>query len=170
MDVFSRTFLPATAEAGIPIPVVSRHMPVLRRCVAPEDTTLLVARCGRSGQPMTASVLLLLTNRQLVVSRESRVLHKVQLHLAAPLRDLSDVTWTPDPRLRAVELVLAVPGGARERFWLRVRNPARISQVDALFRRAFRSRPASRPAPPVGPAGPAGPRTGPTRLTPAPVF
>lgn len=161
MDVFSRTFLPATAEAGIPIPVVSRHMPVLRRCVAPEDTTLLAARCGRSGQPLAASVLLLLTNRQLVVSHESRVLHRVQLHLAAPLRDLSDVTWSPDPRLRAVELMLTAPDGAREQFWLRVRNPGRISQVDALFRRAFRSRPAQRPA---------APRAGASRLTPAPAF
>lgn len=161
MDVFSRTFLPATAEAGIPIPVVSRHMPVLRRCVAPEDTTLLVARCGRSGQPMTASVLLLLTNRQLVVSRESRVLHKVQLHLVAPLRDLSDVVWVPEPRLRAVELKATAPDGAREQFWIRVRDPSRAAHVEALFNRAFRSRAAPRPV---------APRAGAPRLSPAPAF
>lgn len=162
MDVFSRTFLPATAEARIPIPMVSRHMPVLRRCVAPEDTTLLVARCGRLGQPTTASVLLLLTNRQLVVSRESRVLHKVQLHLAAQLRDLSDVTWTPDPRLRAVELAATAPDGAREQFWIRVRDASRVAHVDALFSRAFRSR--------AVPPRSAAPRGGAPRLTPAPAF
>lgn len=162
MDVFSRTFLPATAESGIPIPVISRHMPVLRRCVAPEDTTLLVARCGRVGQPMIASVLLLLTNRQLVVSRESRVLHKVQLHLAAQLRDLSDVAWTPDLRLRSVELTATAPDGAPERFWIRVNDPRRVAHVDALFSHAFRSRS-------VAPR-PAARRGGTPRLSPAAAF
>jgi hypothetical protein len=162
MDVFSRTFLPATSEAGIPMTVVSRHMPVLRRCIAPEDTTLLVARCARVGQPMIASVLLLLTNRQLVVSRERRVLHRVQLQVAAPLRDVSDVDWTPDPRARAIELAATLPGGVRERFRIQVRDPRRVAHVDAVFSHAFRSR--------TGPASPATPRGAPPRLRPAPAF
>ena len=37
MDVFSRTFLPAAAEAGVAIPTVSRHMPIFRRCVEADD-------------------------------------------------------------------------------------------------------------------------------------
>ena len=45
MDVFSRTFLPAAAEAGVAIPTVSRHMPIFRRCVEPDDSTVLVTRC-----------------------------------------------------------------------------------------------------------------------------
>ena len=45
MDVFSRTFLPAAAEAGVAIPTVSRHMPIFRRCVEPDDATVLVTRC-----------------------------------------------------------------------------------------------------------------------------
>jgi hypothetical protein len=140
MDVFSRTFLPATSEAGIPIPVVSRHMPVLRRCVAPEDTTLLVSRCQRPGQPMAGSFLLLLTNRYLVISRESRLLRRIQLHLAAQLRDLSDVSWVADARLCAVELAATASDGVRERFWIPVRDERRVSHVDARFGHAFRSR------------------------------
>ena len=46
MNVFSRTFLPAAAEAGVPIATVSRHMPIFRRCVDPDDTTVLVTRCA----------------------------------------------------------------------------------------------------------------------------
>ena len=45
MDVFSRTFLPATSEAGLPITMVSRHMPLVRRCVTPDETAVLVRRC-----------------------------------------------------------------------------------------------------------------------------
>lgn len=139
MNVFSRTFLPATTEAGIPIPVVSRHMPLLRRCTAPEETTLLVARCQRPGQPMAGAFLLLLTSRQLVISRESRVLRRPQLHLTAALRDLSRVSWVPDARLQAVELALTAPDGLRERFWLPVRGPHRVGHIDALFSHAFRT-------------------------------
>lgn len=139
MDVFSRTFLPATSEAGLPIPVVSRHMPVLRRCVAPEETTVLVARCQRPGLPMAGAFLLLLTNRRLVVSRESRLLRRVQLHVAAELRDLAEVVWAPDDR-SGVELAATAPDGIRERFWIAARDPRRVRHIDALFSHAFRSR------------------------------
>lgn len=138
MDVFYRTFLPATSEARIPIPVVSRHMPVLRRCVAPEDTTLLAARCQRPGQPMAGTFLLLLTNRHLIVSREGRLLRRIHLHLAAPLRELADVVWVPDARMHAIELAFTAPDGVRERFWIPIRGLSRVSHVDALFSHAFR--------------------------------
>jgi hypothetical protein len=52
MDASSRTLLPATAEAGIAIPTVSRHAPIFRRCVEPEDSTILVARCLRPDRPL----------------------------------------------------------------------------------------------------------------------
>lgn len=140
MDVFSRTFLPATSEAGLPIPVVSRHMPVLRRCVTTAETTVLVTRCHRPGQPIAGAFLLLLTNRSLVVSRESRLLHRPRLHLAAEVRSLGDVTWTPDPRLRSIELAATTVEGIRERFWIPVRDARRVWYIDALFSHVFRSR------------------------------
>jgi hypothetical protein len=136
MDVFTRTFLPATSEAGLPTPVVSRHMPVLRRSVSPDETTVLVARSRRPRLPMTGAFLLLLTNRQLVVSRESWLLHRVRLHLAAQLRDLSQVAWTADPRA-GVELSATAADGVRERFWIPSRDPRRVRHLDALFSYTF---------------------------------
>lgn len=141
MDVFSRTFLPATSEARLPIPVVSRHMPILRRCVSPAEQTLLVARCHRpGGTAMVGSFLLLLTNRSLVLTYETRLLHRVRLHLATDVRGLHHVTWTPDPRLRTVELAASTAEGVRERFWISVTDTRRIWHLDALFSHAFRSR------------------------------
>lgn len=148
MDVFSRTFLPATSVAELPIPVVSRHMPVLRHCVAPEETTLLVARGQRPGLPMAGSFLLLLTNRNLVISHESRLLHRVQLHLATSLRSLSNVVWTRHER-SGIELAATAADGIRERLWLPIRDARRIRQVDALLSNAFRSRIVARTALPV---------------------
>jgi hypothetical protein len=139
MDVFSRTFLPATSEAGLPIPVVSRHMPVLRRCVGPEETTVLVARGQLPGTPITPSLLLLLTSRNLVISRESRLLHRVQLHLAAPLQDLTHVVWTTHERA-GIELAATASDGIREQLWLPIRDPRRLRHVDALFSHAFPAR------------------------------
>jgi hypothetical protein len=138
MDVFCRTFLPATAEAGLPIPMISRHMPVLRRCVAPEETTVLVTRCQRQGLPMSGAFLFLLTNRSLVISRESRPLRRVQLHLATRVRDLSDVTWTL-PERSGVEFAATAADGVRERFWLPARDASDVMHIDALLRYAFRS-------------------------------
>ena len=92
MDVFSRTFLPAAAEAGVAIATVSRHMPILRRCVEPDDSTVLVTRCSNPDRPMSGEFLLLLTYRRLVITHETRVLHRLRLHLNANLRHLSDVS------------------------------------------------------------------------------
>jgi hypothetical protein len=136
MDVFSRTFLPATAQAGLSIPSVSRHMPLLRRCVTPEETTVLVARCQRPGQPMAGTFVLVLTNRSLVVSREARLLRRVQLHLAAPLRTTSNVVWTAHEG-SGIELAATVGDGIRERFWLPTRDQRRIRHLDALLSHAF---------------------------------
>jgi hypothetical protein len=138
MDVFSRTFLPATSQAGLPIPLVSRHMPVLRHCVAPEETTMLVARGQRPGLPTAGSFMILLTNRNLVISRESRLLRRVQLHLAAPLRDLSDVVWTRQER-SGIELAATAADGFRERLFLPIRDVRRIRHVDAMLGHAFSS-------------------------------
>lgn len=160
--MFSRTFLPATSEAGLPIAVVSRHMPLVRRCVTPDETAVLVNRCQRPGQPVTGALLLLLTNRRLVVTRESRLLHRVQLHLAAPLRGLSAVAWTADLASGGVELALTTPYGDRRRWWLPVPDPRRIRRLDALFHRAFAG---SAPAPAELVTAPRGSRPpgGPTR-------
>jgi hypothetical protein len=140
MDVFSRTFLPAAAEAGVPIATVSRHLPVVRRCVEPDDSTVLVTRCFRPDQPMAGEFLMVLTYRRLVVTQETRVLHRLRLHLNANLRHLSDVSWNPDLRQSAVEMAATAVDGVRERFRMRVGEPERVWQFDELLKHVFHDR------------------------------
>jgi hypothetical protein len=140
MDVFSRTFLSAAAEAGVPVATVSRHLPVVRRCVEPEDSTVLVTRCLRPDQPMAGEFLMVLTYRRLVVTQETRVLHRLRLHLNANLRHLSDVSWNPDLRQSVVEMAATAVDGVRERFRMRVGEPERVWQFDELLKHVFRDR------------------------------
>ncbi|MFC7547041.1 hypothetical protein [Plantactinospora sp. GCM10030261] len=139
MDVFSRTFLPAAAEAGVAIPIVSRHMPVLRRCVDPGDVTVLVTRCTRPDRPNQHGYLLLLTEHRLVVTQETGLLRRLRLHLNAELRHLDNVTWNADPRLSAVELAATAVDGIRERFLIRTNRADQVWRLDALLSRAFRT-------------------------------
>ena len=149
MDVFSRTFLPAAAEAGVAIPTVNRHMPVFRRCVEADDTAVLVARCLRPDRPWQGEFLLVLTQRRLVVTQETRLLRRLRLHLNAELRHLGNVNWNPDARLSAVELAATAIDGVRERFWIRAGHPKQLWQLDALLSRVFRSPLRPRPTPVV---------------------
>ncbi|HEY2950390.1 MAG TPA: hypothetical protein VGJ53_18660 [Micromonosporaceae bacterium] len=146
MDVFLRTFLPAAAEAGVAIPTVSRYLPLFRRCVDNDDATVIVARCLRPDRPAQGEFILLLTHRRLVVAQESRLLHRLRLHLNSDLDDLSNVTWSPDPRMSAVELAATSLDGGRERFWIRVGHPKQVWHVDALLSRVFRPRIVADPA------------------------
>jgi len=117
MDVFSRTFLPAAAEAGVAIPTVSRHLPVVRRCVESDETTVLVGRCVRPEAPLSGEFMLVLTHRRLVVTQETKVLHRLRLHLNANLRHLSNVTWSPTASRTALDIAAtAVDGVLREVF------------------------------------------------------
>lgn len=140
MDVFSRTFLPAATETGLAVQTVSRHMPVFRRCVGSGDAAILVTRCTRPDRPAPGDYLLLLTYRRLVVTQQTRVLHRLRLHLNTELRHLSNVTWNPDPRLQAVELAATAIDGIRERFLIRTHHPKQVWQLDALLNHAFRTR------------------------------
>ncbi|WP_245736433.1 hypothetical protein [Micromonospora pattaloongensis] len=149
MDVFSRTFLPAAAEAGVAIPIVSRHMPVFRRCVAPDDVTVLVTRCLRPDRALQGEFLLLLTYRRLVVTQQTRVLHRLRLHLNTDLRDLGNVTWNADPRAGSVELAATAVDGVRERFHMKVGQPKQVWHLDALLTHAFRRRLPTAPAGPM---------------------
>jgi len=140
MDVFSRTFLPAAAEAGTALATVSRHMPVLRRCVEPDEATVLVTRCISPARPLAGDFLLLLTYRRLVITQETRVLHRLRLHLNANLRHLSDVTWSPDVRAATVDIAATAVDGVRERFRMRLAEPDQVWHVDALLTHVFRER------------------------------
>lgn len=139
MDVFARTFLPAAEQAGVALQTVSRHMPVFRRCVGAADATLLVTRCSRPDRPADGDYLLLLTHRRLVVTRQTRMLHRLRLHLNTELRHLHHVTWNTDPAGSTVELAATAVDGIRERFLIRAGHPRRVWQLDALLQQLFRS-------------------------------
>jgi hypothetical protein len=140
MDVFSRTFLPAAADAGVPIATVSRHLPIFRRCVEADDSAVLVTRCLRPDQPMAGDFMMLLTYRRLVVTQETRVLRRLRLHLNTNLRHLSDVSWNPDLRQPVVEMAATAVDGVRERFRMRLGQPERVWQFDELLSHVFRNR------------------------------
>jgi hypothetical protein len=139
MDVFSRTFLPAAAEAGVAIPTVSRHMPIFRRCVEADDTTVLVSRCYRPDAPMAGEYLLLLTYRRLVVTQETKVFHRLRLHLNANLRHLNNVSWNTDLARSAVEVAATAVDGVRERFRMKVGEPEAVWHFDSLLQHVFRT-------------------------------
>jgi hypothetical protein len=146
MDVFSRTVLAAAAEAGVAIPVVTRHLPILRRCVESGDPTVLVARCIRPTSPPKGDFLMLLTYRRLVVTQESRLLHRLRLHLNTELRHLSSVSWNADPRTATMELAATAVDGVRERFYIKVSHPKQVWHFDALLSHAFRPRMSYQPS------------------------
>ncbi|MDG4762809.1 hypothetical protein O7632_01560 [Solwaraspora sp. WMMD406] len=141
MDVFSRTFLPAAAETSVPISTTSRHMPVFRRCVSPNERTVLVARCQRPEQHMQGDYLLLLTKRRLVVTHETLLLRRLRLHLNSELRHLDHVTWTADPRSAIVELAVTAIDGVRERFMIKLGDREHAAHVEALLSYAFLAQP-----------------------------
>ena len=140
MDVFTRTFLPAAAEVGVVTPMVGRHLPIFRRCVESDDATVLVARCGRPASSSRSEFLLLLTYRRMVVTRETRVLRRLRLHLNTDLRHVSNVTWQADPRSAVLELAVTAVDGVRERFRIKVDQPRQVWHLDALLTGVFRSR------------------------------
>jgi hypothetical protein len=146
MDVFSRTFLPAAAEAGVTLATVSRHIPILRRCVESDDATALVSRCVNPDRPMSGEFLLVLTYRRLVITNETRILHRLRLHLNANLRHLS-VTWDPDLRANAMEVAATAVDGVRERFRIRMTEPKMLRQVDSQLKHVFRGRNVAESAP-----------------------
>src|SRR4051794_21359379 len=99
-DAFSRTYLPAAAEAQIPMATANRHATVLRRCAGTRDTVTVVAPCFRSNRQASRfgpSNLLMVTARRLVITTQSPILRRLHLHLNAELSQLADVTWTPEP-------------------------------------------------------------------------
>lgn len=161
MDPFDRTFLPAAAEAGLPLASISRQIPIFRRCVGIGQTVLIVTKCSRLDRPFSSDHLMLLTRERMVITSESRLLHRARLHLDAAVHELSKVVWEADARLTAIEFNATAPDGVRERFLIKTRQPGTIWHLDAalgyVFRpagtRRFNSVAASAPASWMNPVG-----------------
>src|SRR6266536_4333716 len=131
MHLPARPFLPAAPAGGLDLPAIGRHLPVFRRYLG-TDAVLLVTRCTRPARPFGGYVLALTRNR-LVVVQESRVVHRLRLHLDAPLDELSEVSWRGDSTGTTVELSATAIDGVRERFAIR-RHPGAL---DRALRLAF---------------------------------
>jgi hypothetical protein len=142
MELFARTFLPAAADAGLDMPAIGRHLPLFRRCLGTESAVLLVTRCTRSDRP-AGEYLLAVTRHRLVVAHESRVVHRVRLHLDAPLHELFDVSWSVDGTGAGLEFAATAIDGIRERFTIRPRRLETVWQLGARLDRIFGSAPAA---------------------------
>jgi len=136
LDTFTVTFLPATALGKVPAGTVARHVQVLRGCAGDRDSVAVVARASSRGQRRN---LLMLTRQRLVVTSESAVLRRVALHLNAELHQLADVTWTPEPGHRGIQLGLTAIDGVRENFWVKLASTAEMWRFDEALKQAFRS-------------------------------
>jgi hypothetical protein len=119
MAAFVRTFTAA-------------HLAVLRRGVDPEDPTVLAAR-HRGG-------FLLLTRHRLVVTRRTRFLHRLRLHLNANLRHLSNLSWSADARQQALTVNLTAVDGVREKFVLQLADADAVWRAEAVFQGVVRQR------------------------------
>ena len=122
----------AAKRTGADAATVCRQLPILHSCLPTDDEPVLLARASRPGD--RASYLLLLTNRRLVVTRETRVLRRQHLHLNADPRHLMDVIWTPEPGMDAIALSATAIDGAREHFWIRT---AAVEASAAALHRVF---------------------------------
>ncbi len=141
MDLFARTFLPAAANAGMSMPRIARHIPLVRRCLGTEDAVLRVARCARPGRPLAGEHVLVLTRHRLVVTRAPWFARRARLHLDAPIHELADVAWRADPASASVELAATAVDGIRERFLIKVRLPRTAWLFEETFGYVFRGVP-----------------------------
>ncbi|MFC3492808.1 hypothetical protein [Glycomyces rhizosphaerae] len=153
MDLFSRTMLACSAEAGLTSTALSRHVPLLLRNIGPGDQVSLLSRCVGSDGLGSGDHVLMLTGQRMVVTRQSRLLGRVRLCLDAPVTAIENLRWSADPAGPGVELnftVLEGPGATEPRrwhFWLPATHAKRVWRIDALLARAFRRPMAdSRPA------------------------
>ncbi len=142
MDLFARTFPLAAAEAGVSAPAIARHLALYRHHSDRADPVLLVSRCLRADRPGTGEHLLALTGTRLWISHASRTLHRIRLHLDAPVSQLRDVHWSVDPRRGTADLAVTTADDTRERFQLQVADTELLdTTLGFVFRCAVETRP-----------------------------
>lgn len=161
MDTFGFSLLPAAAEAGLDTLTLSRHMPLFRRVVDRHDSALVLATCTLPDRLVAGhGLLFLLTRHHLVVTRHRR------LHVAAPLAELTGVSWRPRALSGVVDLRFRF-AGRDHHLWVRPSYRGHLARLETVFGQLFPGRiPSQRPLPtpaPVPPAPPApAPVPGPT--------
>jgi hypothetical protein len=137
-DLFDRTFRGAAIEAGLKPESLGRHVPTFRRAIGSGQAVLLVVRCSRPDQPNAADHVLVVSRDRLVVTSETRSLHRVKPHLNAATAALLNVRWQVDPALTSIEFAATVIDGVRERFLISVKDPAAVAHIEAALGYVFR--------------------------------
>lgn len=133
MDRFGYTLLPAAAEAGLDTTLLCRLMPLFRRVVAREETTVVIAPCVGSHRLTDGGLYLLLTDTHLVITQRSRPLHHLRLHLHAVVYELADVQVAAQPD--GVELRFRTASRpAEHHFLVRPGYPADVDRLTAALR------------------------------------
>jgi hypothetical protein len=130
MDRFGYSLLPAAAEAGLGTTTLCRHIPVFRRVVGRDETTLVIAPCFGPHRLLDSGLLLLLTDAHLVITQRARPLQRIRLYLHAGVTELADVRAAP--RRDAVELRFRT--GAEHEFLVRPGYPADVHRLAAALR------------------------------------
>lgn len=140
MDQFSRTLLPAAAEAGLSTVMTARHAPLLRSSVGRGGTVLLVARCRHLDRPAHCDLLLALTPRRLVLTEETRLFARMRRCLNLPLSDLRAAHWQSHSRPHVADLTLYTHATSHH---LRVHlaHAGQAEQVTTLLTHAVRGQP-----------------------------
>ncbi|MGH3664286.1 MAG: hypothetical protein ACRDT8_07425 [Micromonosporaceae bacterium] len=116
---------------------VSRHAPVLRRHVPERDHVLVAARCVRGDRPWQGEFVLLITTQRVVVTQETRMLHRVRPYFDLELSSLENVTWTTDPRRAWIDFAFSV-AETRHRFTIHAAHEQQIWRLESIFGRLFR--------------------------------
>lgn len=137
MDRFSRTLLAASAESGLATITLSRHVPSLRRNLRSDDEVLVLTPCLRAGGGFAGEFLLLLSNRRLVMTRQSKLLNRVRLSVDAPISEISDVHWTTEPSMPGIEVAFTY-AEERHRFWIKAQHSRHAWRLEAALARTFR--------------------------------
>lgn len=136
MDRFGYSLLPLAAEAGLDTITVSRHLPLFRRCVERDERALAIAPCSGPHRRLDGGLLMLLTQRRLMVVQQTRHLHHVRLHVHAELERLTAPCCLPAAEAGSVRVEFQLRG-REHRFTLSGGTEEHTVRLTRTFRAAL---------------------------------
>jgi hypothetical protein len=135
METSARSVLEAGLRANLPTMTLNRHLAVLRSAVALDDEALVVRPCHRADRRWQGDLLLTVTHRRLLLTRE-HLLRGIQLYLDADRADVADVRWGRHERLPYVELSFGHDDG-RYLLWFPAFQSQELVEIEADIVRIF---------------------------------
>jgi hypothetical protein len=135
MDVLDRSVYEAGSRVELPTMTLNRHLTVLRGAASPDDEALLVRRCNRLDRRWQGDLLLTVTRRRLLLTRE-RFLRGTHLYLDADRADVTGVRWESHERMPGLELSFD-HGAVRYMLWLPAFQPEHMSDIEVELAGTF---------------------------------